>query len=389
MLKQAAENQLLKRLAQLEIGSLQLTTHDGKEHDFVGKEEGPRASIALHDENVANALLRRGDIGLAEEYRAGRWESDDLVSLVKLGLLNRRVFEDALDGSFWSRLATSFFYFLRSNTLKRSVQNIHAHYDLGNDFYGLWLDPSMTYSSAIFNADDEKLEQGQRNKYDRILDHFAKASGSLLEVGCGWGGFMNRALERGDYEMKGLTLSSQQHAYAKERLKGSAQVAMEDYRIQEGAYDQIVSIEMFEAVGKKYWPVYFQKIAKLLNKGGQAVIQTITINEHDYPRYKRSGDFIRSFIFPGGMLPSSTLFARHANLSGLQLSQCHSFGQDYVRTLSQWLKNFDDKYDQVRALGFDDGFVRLWRLYLASCIAGFATERTNVMQVELTHMTAS
>ena len=197
---------------------------------------------------------------------------------------------------------------------------------------------------------------------------------------------MARAASRGDYALKGLTLSAQQHAYAKEHLGASAQVAREDYRVQQGSYDHIVSIEMFEAVGKKYWPVYFRKIAELLGKGGRAVIQAITINEQDYPSYEKGGDFIRSFIFPGGMLPTPTIFAHQANLAGLQLTDCHTFGQDYVRTLGQWLATVEAKAAQIGALGLDDGFIRLWRLYLASCLAGFATERTNVMQVELRHL---
>jgi cyclopropane-fatty-acyl-phospholipid synthase len=207
----------------------------------------------------------------------------------------------------------------------------------------------------------------------------------LLEVGCGWGGFADRALQRGDYGIKGLTLSEEQHDYATKRLKKNAQIALEDYRIQENKYDHIVSIEMFEAVGEKYWSTYFKQIAKNLKKNGRAIIQTITIDESHFERYRKTGDMIRSFIFPGGMLPSPTRFYEEAQKAGLRVEDAFFFGQDYAKTLELWLEEFENQLSTIKTIGFDEPFIRLWRFYLAACIAGFKTQRTDVMQVELRH----
>jgi cyclopropane-fatty-acyl-phospholipid synthase len=205
----------------------------------------------------------------------------------------------------------------------------------------------------------------------------------VLEVGCGWGGFAERALQQGDYAIKGITLSQEQHDYARERLGRNAQIALEDYREQKGKFDNIISIEMFEAVGEKFWQTYFNKISSLLHQKGKAVIQTITMNETEYPAYRKGTDFIRSYIFPGGMLPAPSVFEKEAARQGLRTENKFFFGQDYAKTLEVWLDNFDKKRLEIMAQGFDEGFIRLWRFYLASCIAGFRTGHTNVMQVEL------
>lgn len=229
------------------------------------------------------------------------------------------------------------------------------------------------------------MVQAQHNKYDRILDRMETASGNVLEVGCGWGGFAERAHEKGDYALKGITLSDEQHDFAKARTNGYADIVLEDYRHQTGSYDRIVSIEMFEAVGERFWPTYFKKLGELMKPAGKAVIQTITINDTDFNRYRASGDFIRSFIFPGGMLPSPSRFRQEAAKAGLKVENEYFFGQDYARTLTEWLRTFDEKVDKVRALGFDEGFIRLWRFYLGACAGGFRAGRTNVMQVEVSH----
>jgi len=385
MLAQIASDKLFKRLDSIESGTLTITTPDGKSRTFEGKTPGETANIELHDWRVVSNMIRKGDIGFAEDYRAGHWESDDLTALTTLGLTNRQAMNRLVMGGKFSRTMSMFSYLLKLNSVKGSKRNIHAHYDLGNDFYKLWLDPSMTYSSALYKDKDESLTQAQHNKYDRMIDCTGKNSGSLLEVGCGWGGLAERASMRGDYGIKGITLSEEQHAYAKKRLGNNANIALEDYRHQDGKFDSIISIEMFEAVGEKYWPTYFSKIGNLLNKDGKAVIQTITINEQDFPKYRKGGDFIRSFIFPGGMLPSASRFKQEVKDAGLKTENDFYFGQDYSKTLDTWLKEFDQKRDEVKALGFDDGFIRLWRFYLAACSAGFKTGRTDVMQVELSH----
>ena len=385
MLAQLKSNQLFRRLDQLDTGRLSVTTPDGKTRVFEGKNPGENANIELRDWRVVSNMIRKGDIGFAEDHRAGNWETDNLTALATLGLVNRNALDRFVSGNSLSRRLSILSYLLRLNSLKGSKKNIHAHYDLGNKFYKLWLDPSMTYSAAIYKDQNDSLEQAQHNKYDRILDRLNQNSGSLLEVGCGWGGFAERAQTRGDFGLKGITLSGEQHDYACERLGSSANIALEDYRLQEGKYDNIVSIEMFEAVGERYWQTYFSKIGNLLNKNGKAVIQTITMNEEDFPRYRRSGDFIRSYIFPGGMLPCPSRFRAEVSKAGLKSSNEFYFGQDYARTLGHWLVCFDQKKEQVKALGFDEGFIRLWRFYLAACIAGFRTGRTDVMQVEVCH----
>jgi len=307
------------------------------------------------------------------------------VALTSLGLKNKSALDDMVAGSTIWRRFSMLSYLLRLNTLNGSKKNINAHYDLGNAFYKLWLDPSMTYSSALYKHDDESLPEAQNNKYDRMIGALGKTSGSLLEVGCGWGGLAERAAAKGDFSIKGITLSQEQHDFAQARLQDKANIALEDYRHQSGKFDNIISIEMFEAVGERYWPTYFSKIRNLLKTNGRAVIQTITINENDFPRYRRGGDFIRSFIFPGGMLPSPSRFKQEAGRAGLQTDNEFYFGQDYARTLEIWLDNFDKKREDIKALGFDDGFIRLWRFYLAACASGFKTGKTNVMQIELAH----
>ncbi len=385
MITESASNLLFRHLNLLDSGTLELMTPDGKVRHFAGKNDGENAQIEIYDWSVITNILRKGDIGFAEDYRYGKWNTNDLTSLIKLGLTNRLALERLISGHRFSWVLSMLSYLFRLNTIRGSKKNIHAHYDLGNEFYKLWLDPSMTYSSAIFTSGDESLEQAQYNKYNSILDLLGNQSGRLLEIGCGWGGFAEHAQNSGDFNIKALTLSDQQHAYAQTRLRTKAEIALEDYRLQDGKYDNIVSIEMFEAVGMRYWPTYFGKLASLLSKNGRAVIQTITMNDRDFAHYRRTGDFIRSHIFPGGMLPSPTRFQTEATKSGLKLGNIKCFGQDYAKTLQHWLTAFDSKYNEVRSLGFDDGFIRLWRFYLSACIAGFSTGHTDVMQVELSH----
>lgn len=385
MFGKIASDQLFRRLDSLESGTLTLTTPDGKTRTFEGKIAGEKAHLEIRDWDVISNMMARGDIGFAEDYRAGKWQTDNLIDLSALGLKNRAALDPLVMGSTLSRTASMFSYLLKRNTVKGSRRNIHEHYDLGNSFYALWLDHSMTYSSALYKG-HETLEQAQKNKYDRIIDSLGVDSGKLLEVGCGWGGFAERAHQRGDYALKGITLSQEQHAYAANRTNGYADIVLEDYRHQTGVYDRIVSIEMFEAVGERFWPVYFSKLGSLMKRGGKAVIQTITINDTDFERYRSSGDFIRSFIFPGGMLPSPSRFRLEAAKAGMKVENQFFFGLDYARTLSDWLRRFDSKRDEIKEMGFDDGFIRLWRFYLAACAGGFKAGRTDVMQVEVSHV---
>lgn len=384
MLDRHVTGRFLSALDHIEYGAITVTTPDGKVHAFKGHKEGAAAQLVLHDWRAISAMISRGDVALAEGYRDGWWDSEDPAQLFLFGLQNQVALDHYIYGGVLGRLASRIAYIFTRNTLQGSKKNIHAHYDLGNDFYALWLDPTMTYSSAIFGSENEALEDAQTRKYDRIINRL-NPSGSLLEIGCGWGGFAERALQKGDYGIKGLTISQAQHAFAANRIGNNATIALEDYRHQSGLYDQIVSIEMFEAVGEKFWPVYFSKLKSLLAHKGKAVVQTITIGDAFFDRYRNSGDAIRSFIFPGGMLPSPSRFREESAKAGLIVTDTFAFGQDYALTLEHWLKNFDAKISEVKSIGFDEKFIRMWRFYLTCCIAAFRHGRTDVMQWELQH----
>lgn len=377
-------NRFISALGHTKYGALTVTTPDGKSRSFKGRHPGAEAFLTIHSWSVVSNMAQHGDIALAEAYRDGLWDSPDLTQLLLFGLQNQSALDDYMYGSAFGRLASRVAYLFTRNTLKGSKKNIHAHYDLGNDFYSLWLDPSMTYSSAIFQNTNESLQDAQKRKYDRMIDRL-NTSGRLLEVGCGWGGFAERAIQRGDYGIKGLTISKAQHEYASSRVGNDAVIALEDYRHQKGLYNQIVSIEMFEAVGEKFWPIYFSKMKSLLADKGKAMIQTITIGDKIFDRYRTGGDAIRTFIFPGGMLPSPSRFREEAAKAGLRVTDEFAFGQDYALTLEFWLKNFEAKENTVKGMGFDQKFIRMWRFYLTCCIAAFRHGHTDVMQWELQH----
>jgi cyclopropane-fatty-acyl-phospholipid synthase len=381
----SAEQNFLRKLGNLECGRFELQMPNGRKEIFEGRKPGPIATLALRDWRVIKNLIVSGDIGFAEDYREGLWDSENLQDLLSLALANEQAMDALIFGGLPARAMARLMHLFSRNTRAGSRKNISAHYDLGNDFYALWLDKTMTYSSGLFEKGQMSLEAAQNAKYDRLIDRMEQSSGSILEIGCGWGGFAARALEKGDFSIKGITLSERQKLYAENRLKGCAHIALEDYRDQTGEYDNIVSIEMFEAVGEEYWKTYFDKICESLKVGGMALIQTITIADDRFERYRKSGDFIRKHVFPGGMLPSPAMFEKYAQASGLRLTDRFYFGGDYARTLELWLKNFDACRPEIQALGYNDSFIRMWRFYLAACIASFRTGRTNVMQVEMQH----
>jgi cyclopropane-fatty-acyl-phospholipid synthase len=383
MINKRITHKFLKVLEAIHTGFLTITLPDGSVHYFSGENDGAKSQLVLYDWSVIPRFLLKGDVGFAECYRDGKCDTNDLAELLLVILQNSDILRLHLHGSYIARLSSQIMYLFRSNTIKGSKKNIHAHYDLGNDFYNLWLDPSMTYSSAIFNTEHESLATAQNNKYDNIINTLDKNSGKILEIGCGWGGFAQRATSRGDYAIKGITISEQQYQYANHRLQDRANIALEDYRNQSGKYDHIVSIEMFEAVGERYWQTYFSKVKDLLSNRGKAVIQTITIRDDLFERYRQGADMIRTFIFPGGMLPSPAKFATEANKCELKVTSKNEFGLSYALTLQIWLNNFENKLLQIRNLGFDDRFIRIWRFYLAACIAGFKSGRISVMQVSL------
>ncbi len=372
--------------ALLHFGTLEYTTPKGETVLVQGRAPGPHGTFRIRDWDVLTLCAARGDIGLGEAYIDGLWETDDIEALVSLFLMNMDGFAGFADGSLLQRIGFVIHdAVFRRNSIKGSARNIQDHYDVGNDFYSLWLDPSMTYSSALFGAEDKSLEAAQRSKYDRILDKLPGARSSILEIGCGWGGFAERATAE-DHRVTGVTISPSQHRYATERLAGrSAEVRLEDYRKIQGTFDSIVSIEMFEAVGEHYWPAYFSTVAERLRRGGRAVIQTITVRDELFAGYRTRSDFIRHYVFPGGMLPSLARFGEEAERAGLKVAGTFSFGHDYARTLRQWSAKMRERKDDILALGHDQKFFRNWQFYLGMCAAAFAVDRTDVVQVELAH----
>jgi cyclopropane-fatty-acyl-phospholipid synthase len=384
----AAARIILKLLAKLQHGALTLRTPDGECRHY-GDGSAPIA-LEMKNWNLFTQAMRSGDIGFAESYIAGDWATSNLAGLIELLVRNRAQIETLVYGSWWGSLAYRIKHLLNRNSKKGSRKNIHAHYDIGNQFYQLWLDRSMTYSSALFTEESGgNLELAQAAKYRRILDQLKLGPGArVLEIGCGWGGFAEMAARGAGAHVTGLTLSLEQLAYARQRinragLDSQVELHLRDYRDSVGSYDAVASIEMFEAVGESYWPSYFECIASSLKPGGRACVQTIVIADELFERYRKGTDFIQQFIFPGGMLPSPSVFARLAEQNGLEVADQFSFGIDYADTLAAWRKDFHARLDAVRAQGFDERFILTWEFYLCYCEAAFRAGNTNVMHFTL------
>ncbi len=379
---------VLHMLRKLQHGALQLICPDGTTLNFGDPSSGPMVSLVLNDWRACSAALKSGDIGFAEAYIDGHWQTNDLAGLLELLTRNRSALETAIYGSWWGSLLYRLRHLFNRNSKSGSRRNIHAHYDIGNRFYRLWLDPSMTYSSALFDTPGQSLQQAQQAKYQRIFDQLQLAPGSrILEIGCGWGGFAELAAKNG-MQLTGLTLSTEQLEFAKERLLlaglgQQSELRLQDYRDVRGEFDGIASIEMFEAVGEEYWDSYFACVAERLKIGGRACIQTITIDDGMFERYRQGTDFIQQYIFPGGMLPSPSVFRAQAARHGLAVVEELAFGLDYGRTLAEWHRSFEQVDEQVRAQGFDERFIRTWKFYLAYCEAGFRAGNIDVFQFTL------
>lgn len=374
------QNRFLAALEGIRHGRLDLITPEGHRHRF--GTDGPEAEIRITDWALTRALVTRGDVGLGESHIAGHWNSPDLEALLTLAIRNR----DHLGGlgrqGWLSSLRMRLTDRLRANSLAGSSRNIRAHYDVGNEFYQLWLDPGMSYSAALFAGTDD-LETAQTRKNDRILSRLAPGE-RILEIGCGWGGFAERAAGTGRH-VTGLTLSPAQKGYADARLDGRAEIRLQDYRRAGGQFDNIVSVEMIEAVGERYWPTYFATLKARLAPGGRAVLQAITVPDAEFSIYRTRSDFVRQHIFPGGMLPSPAILRHHAAQAGLDLRDSFSFGQDYARTCRLWAARMAEAAPRIRRLGYDQAFLRGWRYYLEGCAATFATGRTDVVQVDYGH----
>jgi cyclopropane-fatty-acyl-phospholipid synthase len=385
----AAARTMLQMLQRLRHGSLTLQLPDGSIQRF-GDGQGPSASLSLHNWNVCGAALKSGDIGFAETYIARDWHTPDLTALLRLLITNRRDIEDMVYGSWLGRLVYRARHLLNRNSKTNSRKNIHAHYDLGNAFYELWLDDTMNYSSAWFETPEQSMGDAQRAKVRRALAMAGVKPGDrVLEIGCGWGALAEMATTEFQASVTGVTLSTEQLAFANRRMEkmgtsGQADLRLQDYRdISDGPFDAICSIEMVEAVGREYWPTYFASVAKLLKPGGQACIQSIVIDDALFERYIRSTDFIQQYVFPGGCLPSPARFRAEAERAGLQVVDQFAFGADYARTLQLWRDAFMHQRERVLQLGFDERFLRIWEFYLAYCEAAFAEGNTDVMQFTL------
>ncbi|MEM8646886.1 MAG: cyclopropane-fatty-acyl-phospholipid synthase family protein, partial [Pseudomonadota bacterium] len=344
----------------------------------------PAAQLDIKSWKVIARAIQRGGNGFAESYMRGEIETADLTNLIRFFARNKAALVAAGGSLFRSRRMDRLAHLLRNNSVAGSRRNIAAHYDLGNGFYDLWLDETMTYSSALFAGENRTLAEAQRAKYQTILEALEVSQGAeVLEVGCGWGGFIDHALEAMDVRVKAITVSKEQHAFAEERVgalarSGNAEVCLEDYRHTSGTYDGIVSIEMIEAVGEAHWPTYFKTLSERLKPGASAVVQAITIAPEQFEGYRRKADFVQRYIFPGGMLPTVPILKDQAEKAGLTPETVVEFGPDYAETLKQWRVAFEAQWPTIKAQGFDERFRRMWRYYLCYCEAAFTEGLTSV-----------
>lgn len=370
-------------------GSLAFVTPAGGELRLVGEKPGPAALLIIRDFRFMRRVLGSGDIGFAEGYMAGEWETPNLSALMEVLTLNVDRLQRMLKRNPAARMVNRVRHALRANTKAGSRRNIHAHYDLGNAFYSRWLDATMTYSSARFQRPGQALAAAQTHKYRTLAEGMALApEHHVLEIGCGWGGFAEFAAKEVGARVTGVTISQEQYEFARRRmfeqgLAERADIRLTDYRDVSGRFDRVASIEMFEAVGERYWPTYFGKIAEALKPGGQAGLQIITIRDELFDDYRRRPDFIQKYVFPGGMLPSEARLRDETDRAGLAWSGISRFPQHYADTLAEWAERFEGAWDDITKLGFDERFRRLWRFYLSYCEAGFRSERTNVVQLTL------
>ncbi|MBY0564519.1 MAG: cyclopropane-fatty-acyl-phospholipid synthase family protein [Hyphomonadaceae bacterium] len=385
----ASAKAVLLALLNIRDGALEARLPDGALLRF-GEASGQAVALRVRDWRFARRVLLNGDIGFAEGWMEREWETDDLPGLLVLLANNIERFRRYFEGNWLGKSINWLRHVARDNTKTGARRNIHAHYDLGNSFYEAWLDRTMTYSSARFDADERDLEAGQVAKYRALAGHLQLKPGDhVLEIGCGWGGFAEFAAREFGARITGVTISDEQLVYARQRIERArlshlVDIRRQDYRDIAGQFDKVASIEMFEAVGERYWPVYFEKISEVLKPGGRAALQIITIKDDLFDRYRQRADFIQRYVFPGGMLASIERLKLETAKAGLLWRKMDAFGQCYAETLSEWARRFQAKWNDIRALGFDERFKQLWLFYLGYCEAGFRTGRTDVVQLELT-----
>lgn len=384
----ASARMVVSMAIDLPRGSLIVHTPEGRLLKFGGKGPGPEAELILHNWKLPARAFSGATIGVAESYIDGDWESPNVTAFLELFVINEEEGEKVAGGASWLLTTIQRIrHWLNDNTRTGSRRNISAHYDLGNAFYGQWLDPTMTYSSALYSAGANDLETAQNAKYRALArDIGIGAEDHVLEIGCGWGGFAEFVAREVGCKVTGLTISREQHDFARRRifeagLADRVEIRFQDYRDEQGKYDRIASIEMFEAVGEKHWPVFFGKMKECLRAGGTAGLQIITIKEDAFERYRVRPDFIQRYVFPGGMLPTPQILRRLGAEQGLSFLREHAFPQDYARTLAEWRERFRDSWERIVPLGFDERFKRLWEFYLHYCEAGFRAEYIDVRQV--------
>jgi cyclopropane-fatty-acyl-phospholipid synthase len=371
----------------LNNGRIDFLLPDGRKFRAEGPKPGPVAELHIHSPDVFARLIREGDLGFCDAYLDGDWSTPDLLAFQDLIHTDNEAVYDGFPGQALVRAYERLRFWLQRNHKAQAKKNISYHYDLGNEFYALWLDDTMTYSSALFQTGQETLEKAQIAKYASMVDQMGAQPGDhVLEIGCGWGGFAEYAAKERGLRVTGLTISKEQFKYATERienagLRDQVTLKLQDYRDERGQYDGIASIEMFEAVGEKYWPVYFQTVHNCLKPGRTGTFQIITVADRRWEVYRRGVDFIQKYIFPGGMLPSPTVLRSQIGNAGLEVARSIEFGDSYSQTLRRWHDTFNEKWDQVAAMGFDDRFRRMWNFYLTSCASTFSSGNCDVTQI--------
>ena len=381
--------QVFDMASDMNSGRLDFALPDGRIFRAEGKNAGPVAQVDIHNHEVFARLIREGDLGFSDAYLEHWWSTPDLQAFMDWVHADNDDLYDGFPGMGLVRFYEKLRFWLQSNSKRQARKNISHHYDLGNDFYGLWLDETMTYSSALFTTGQESLEAAQIAKYASMVDQMGVKEGDhVLEIGCGWGGFAEYAAKERGLKVTGLTISKEQLEYSKKRieskgLQDKVNIKLQDYRDEKGRYDGIASIEMFEAVGQKYWPVYFETIKNCLHPGRQATLQIITVQDARWEVYQRGVDFIQKYIFPGGMLPSPNALKAEVQNAGLSVVKSKEFGLSYSQTLRRWHDVFNAKWDQAAALGFDDRFRRMWNFYLTSCAATFESGNCDVTQITI------
>ncbi|MEH6773469.1 MAG: cyclopropane-fatty-acyl-phospholipid synthase family protein [Cereibacter changlensis] len=377
-------------MQRLEHGRIDFVLDDGRRFRIEGKHPGPVADLEIHNPDLFARLIREGDLGFSEAYLEGWWSTPDLQAFMDLVHYDNNSVYDGFPGMRLARAFEGLRHWLRGNSRRQAKKNIARHYDLGNAFYSLWLDESMTYSSALFRTGQESLEHAQQLKYASMVDQMGAQPGDhVLEIGCGWGGFAEYAARERGLRVTGLTISQAQYDFAVARiaeagLSDRVEIKLQDYRDERGTYDGIASIEMFEAVGEKYWPVYFSTLRERLKPGAKATLQIITVPDARWQVYKRGVDFIQKYIFPGGMLPSPGALRQEVQRAGLRVAHSIEFGDSYSLTLRRWHESFNQRWDEIARMGFDDRFRRMWNFYLTSCAGAFHGGNCDVTQITVT-----